>query len=147
MGKKKHKIKAKRREMVKNMSPSTTCVTHGVGNIWALTPALTLVLTVQLLPLVVQVLLSQVLNVQKPLDNLVHGAIYEGQGQVPQGAVGQALLEGAAKARSTTPMRPHAHHKRVDATSGSVVLSHPLQMIRPAYLGRSLTKAWSSDNR
>lgn len=65
---------------------------------WHPTFALTLVLTVQLLSLVVQILFSQVLDVQEPLDNFVHGSIYEGQGQVTQGVVGQPLLERATRA-------------------------------------------------
>ena len=57
--------------------------------------ALTLVFTVQLLPLVVQILFSQMLNIQEPLHDLIHRPIYERLSQVTQRVVGQALLEGA----------------------------------------------------
>lgn len=46
--------------------------------------------------LVVQALLSEVLDLQEPLHNLEHGAVQQREGQVAQRSVGQALLEGAA---------------------------------------------------
>lgn len=52
-------------------------------------------LSVQFLPLVVQIFLSQVLDVQQTLDNLIHSAIYESLGQITQHCVGQALLKPA----------------------------------------------------
>lgn len=55
----------------------------------------TLVFAVQLLSLVVQIFLSQMLNVQEPLHYLIDSPIYECQSQVTQGVVGQTLLEGA----------------------------------------------------
>lgn len=42
-----------------------------------LTFVLTLVFAVQLLSLVVQIFFSQMLNIQKPLNNVIHGAVYE----------------------------------------------------------------------
>lgn len=66
-----------------------------VSSDWHLTFALTLVFTVQLLSLVVQILFSQMLDIQEPLDNFIHGSIYEGQSQVAQGVVRQPLLERA----------------------------------------------------
>lgn len=51
--------------------------------------------TVQLLSLVVQVFLSQMLNIQEALHNLINRAVYEGESQVTQGVVRQPLLEGA----------------------------------------------------
>ena len=53
--------------------------------------------SVQLLSLVKEILLRQVLDVEQALDNLIHGAVNERQGQVAQSGVGQALLEGAGK--------------------------------------------------
>lgn len=52
-------------------------------------------LTVQLLSLVVQIPLSQVLDVQESLYYIIHCSIYECLSQVTQCGVGQALLEGA----------------------------------------------------
>lgn len=55
----------------------------------------TLVFTVQLLSLVIQIFLCQMLNVQESLDYLVDCPIYECQSQVTESIVRQALLEGA----------------------------------------------------
>jgi hypothetical protein len=52
-------------------------------------------LTVQLLSLVVQIPLSQVLDVQESLYYIIHCSIYECLSQVTQCGVGQALLKGA----------------------------------------------------
>lgn len=57
----------------------------------------TLVFAVQLLPLVVQIFLGQVLDVQEALHYLIHSAVYERQSQVTERVVGQALLEGAER--------------------------------------------------
>ena len=57
-------------------------------------------LTVQLLPLIIQVPLGEMLDVQQPLHDLIHGAVDERQGQVTQRGVGQTLLERAVNQRS-----------------------------------------------
>lgn len=48
--------------------------------------------------LVVQALLGEVLDLQKPLHDLEHRAVQQRQGQVAERGVGQALLKGAAGA-------------------------------------------------
>lgn len=57
---------------------------------------LTAVLAMQLEALAVEVLLSEVLDLQQPLHDLKHRPIQQCQRQVAQRRVGQALLAGAA---------------------------------------------------
>jgi hypothetical protein len=54
------------------------------------------VLVLQPQPLVVQAFLGEMLDFQKSLHDLKHGAVEERQGQVAERGVGQALLKGAA---------------------------------------------------
>lgn len=79
----------------------------------------TLVFAVQLLSLVVQIFLSQMLNIQEPLHYLIDSPIYKCQSQVTQGVVGQTLLEGAnhrdkQSSNQITAVRncPHSNMRR-----------------------------------
>lgn len=57
--------------------------------------------TVQFLSLVVQIFFSQMLYIQKSLNNFIHGAIYERKSQVTQGVVRQSLLERASSGKGS----------------------------------------------
>lgn len=72
--------------------------------------------TVQLLSLVVQVLLGQMLDVQQTLHDIVHRAIDEGQSQVAQRAVGEALLEGAEQGEAKPKQRHNGDARYVVST-------------------------------
>ena len=71
-------------------------------------------LTVQLLPLIIQVPLGEMLDVQQPLHDLIHGAVDERQGQVTQRGVGQTLLKRAVNQGQTS--------QHLDCDEGTIVI-------------------------